>query len=224
MAVILSAKNLNKTYDMGEMKVEAVKNISLEIEKGYFYAIIGKSGSGKSTLLHLLSGLDEPTRGTVLIGGKDIHKMKDSEMSALRREKIGFVFQSYNLLPEFCAEENIRMPLYLNHAKPNKAYIRDLMKTLGIYDLRLKFPSQMSGGEQQRVAIARALAAQPDIVFADEPTGNLDQQSGKDVLTLLKMMKEKWNQTILLVTHDMEIAQVADRIIEIRDGMVVRRE
>lgn len=150
--------------------------------------------------------------------------MKDSEMSALRREKIGFVFQSYNLLPEFCAEENIRMPLYLNHTKPNKAYIRDLMKTLGIYDLRLKFPSQMSGGEQQRVAIARALAAQPDIVFADEPTGNLDQQSGKDVLSLLKMMKEKWNQTILLVTHDMEIAQVADRIIEIRDGMVVRRE
>lgn len=206
------------------MKVEAVKNISLEIEEGYFYAIIGKSGSGKSTLLHLLSGLDEPTRGTVLIEGKDIHKMKDGEMSALRREKIGFVFQSYNLLPEFCAEENIRMPLYLNHTKPNKAYIRDLMKTLGIYDLRLKFPSQMSGGEQQRVAIARALAAQPDIVFADEPTGNLDQQSGKDVLSLLKMMKEKWNQTILLVTHDMEIAQVADRIIEIRDGMVVRRE
>lgn len=224
MTVILSAKNLNKTYNMGEVKVEAVKNISLEIEEGYFYAIIGKSGSGKSTLLHLLSGLDEPTRGTVLIGGKDIHKMKDGEMSALRREKIGFVFQSYNLLPEFCAEENIRMPLYLNHTKPNKAYIRDLMKTLGIYDLRLKFPSQMSGGEQQRVAIARALAAQPDIVFADEPTGNLDQQSGKDVLSLLKMMKEKWNQTILLVTHDMEIAQVADRIIEIRDGMVVRRE
>lgn len=224
MAAILSAKNLNKTYDMGEVKVEAVKDISLEIEKGYFYAIIGKSGSGKSTLLHLLSGLDEPTRGKVLIGGKDIHKMKDSEMSALRREKIGFVFQSYNLLPEFCAEENIRMPLYLNHTKPNKAYIRDLMKTLGIYDLRLKFPSQMSGGEQQRVAIARALAAQPDIVFADEPTGNLDQQSGKDVLALLKMMKEKWNQTILLVTHDMEIAQVADRIIEIRDGKVVRRE
>lgn len=224
MAAILSAKNLNKTYDMGEVKVEAVKDISLEIEKGYFYAIIGKSGSGKSTLLHLLSGLDEPTRGTVLIGGEDIHRMKDARMSALRREKIGFVFQSYNLLPEFCAEENIRMPLYLNHTKPNKAYIRDLMKTLGIYDLRLKFPSQMSGGEQQRVAIARALAAQPDIVFADEPTGNLDQQSGKDVLSLLKMMKEKWNQTILLVTHDMEIAQVADRIIEIRDGKVVRRE
>lgn len=221
MGVILSATNLNKTYNMGEMKVEAVKNISLEIEKGYFYAIIGKSGSGKSTLLHLLSGFDKPTKGTVQIGGEDIHKMKDAKLSAMRREKMGFVFQSYNLLPEFCVEENIRMPLYLNHSKPKKGYIRELMETLGIYELRLKFPSQLSGGEQQRTAIARALAAQPDIVFADEPTGNLDQQSGRDVLELLKMMKEKWGQTILLVTHDMEIAQNADRIIEIRDGMIV---
>lgn len=222
MEVILSAKNLNKTYNMGEVKVEAVKNISLEIEKGYFYAIIGKSGSGKSTLLHLLSGFDKPTKGSVTIGGENIHKMKDARLSAMRREKMGFVFQSYNLLPEFCVEENIKMPLYLNHSKPKKEYIRDLMETLGIYELRLKFPSQLSGGEQQRAAIARALVARPDIVFADEPTGNLDQQSGRDVLALLKMMKEKWGQTILLVTHDMDIAQSADRIIEIRDGMVVR--
>ena len=149
--------------------------------------------------------------------------MKDRRLSAIRREKMGFVFQSYNLLPEFCVEENIRMPLYLNRAKKDKGYIRSLMEKLGIYGLRLKFPSQLSGGEQQRVAIARALAAQPDIVFADEPTGNLDQQSGGDVLRLLKMMKEEWGQTILLVTHDMEIAQAADRIIEIRDGMVVGR-
>lgn len=223
MEVILSARNLQKTYDTGGMKVEAVKNISLDIEKGYFYAIIGKSGSGKSTLLHLLGGFDTPTKGTVKIGGENIHKMKDAKLSALRREKMGFVFQSYNLLPEFCVEENIRMPLYLNHVKPEKGAIRELMKKLGIEGLRLKFPSQLSGGEQQRVAIARALVAQPDIVFADEPTGNLDQQSGRDVLGLLKMMNEKWGQTILLVTHDMEIAQDAGRMIEIRDGMAVER-
>lgn len=223
MEVILSAKHLNKTYDMGEVKVEAVKDISLEIEKGYFYAIIGKSGSGKSTLLHLLSGFDKPTKGSVYMSGEDIHKMKDAKLSAMRREKMGFIFQSYNLLPEFCVEENISIPLYLNHSKPKEGYIQELMKTLGIYELRLKFLSQLSGGEQQRVAIARALVAQPDIVFADEPTGNLDQQSGRGVLELLKMMKEKWGQTLLLVTHDMEIAQNADRIIEIQDGVIVRR-
>lgn len=221
MGVILLARNIQKIYDMGEVKVEAVKDISLEIEKGYFYAIIGKSGSGKSTLLHILSGFDKPTKGTVEIGGENIHKMKDAKLSAMRREKMGFVFQAYNLFPEFCVEENIRMPLYLNHAKPDEDYIRGLMEKLDIYELRLKFPGQLSGGEQQRAAIARALAAQPDIVFADEPTGNLDQQSGKDVLRLLKMMKEECGQTILLVTHDMEIAQAADRIIEIRDGMIV---
>lgn len=222
LGVILSAKNLQKIYDMGEVKVEAVKNISLDIEKGYFYAIIGKSGSGKSTLLHLLSGFDKPTKGIVKIAGEDIHKMKDAKLSAMRREKMGFIFQSYNLLPEFCVEENIRIPLYLNHTKVDKHYIRGLMEKLGIYELRFKFPSQLSGGEQQRVAIARALAAQPDIVFADEPTGNLDQQSGRDVLRLLKMMNEEWGQTILLVTHDMEIAQNADRIIEIQDGRIAR--
>lgn len=223
MGAILSARNLNKTYDMGEVKVEAVKNISLEIEEGYFYAIIGKSGSGKSTLLHLLSGFDRPTKGMVTLRGENLHKMKDARLSAMRREKMGFVFQSYNLLPEFCVEENIRMPLYLNHSIPKKGYIRKLMEELGIYELRLKFPSQLSGGEQQRVAIARALVARPDIVFADEPTGNLDQQSGRDVLRLLRKMKEQRGQTILLVTHDMEIAQNADRIIEIRDGLVVRK-
>lgn len=223
MGVILSARNLQKIYNMGEVKVPAVKDISLDIEKGYFYAIIGRSGSGKSTLLHLLSGFDKPTKGTVKIGGKDIHKMKDAQLSAMRREKMGFVFQSYNLLPEFCVEENIRMPIYLNHAKADKGYIRRLMETLGIYELRLKFPSQLSGGEQQRAAIARALAAQPDIIFADEPTGNLDQQSGRDVLRLLKVMKKELGQTIVLVTHDMEIAQTADRIIEIQDGMIKGR-
>lgn len=223
MGVILSARNLQKIYSMGEVKVPAVKDISLDIEKGYFYAIIGRSGSGKSTLLHLLSGFDKPTKGTVSIGGKDIHKMRDAQLSAMRREKMGFVFQSYNLLPEFCVEENIRMPLYLNHEKADKGYIRRLMETLGIYELRLKFPGQLSGGEQQRAAIARALAARPDIIFADEPTGNLDQQSGRDVLRLLKIMKTELGQTIVLVTHDMEIAQTADRVIEIQDGMIKGR-
>lgn len=223
MGVILSAKNLQKIYSMGEVKVPAVKDISLDIEKGYFYAIIGRSGSGKSTLLHLLSGFDKPTKGTVSIGGKNIHKMRDAQLSAMRREKMGFVFQSYNLLPEFCVEENIRMPLYLNHEKADKGYIRRLMETLGIYELRLKFPGQLSGGEQQRAAIARALAARPDIIFADEPTGNLDQQSGRDVLRLLKIMKKELGQTIVLVTHDMEIAQTADRGIEIQDGMIKGR-
>lgn len=223
MGVILSAKNLQKIYSMGEVKVPAVKDISLDIEKGYFYAIIGRSGSGKSTLLHLLSGFDKPTKGTVSIGGKNIHKMRDVQLSAMRREKMGFVFQSYNLLPEFCVEENIRMPLYLNHEKADKGYIRRLMEILGIYELRLKFPGQLSGGEQQRAAIARALAARPDIIFADEPTGNLDQQSGRDVLRLLKIMKKELGQTIVLVTHDMEIAQTADRVIEIQDGMIKGR-
>ena len=223
MGVILSAKNLQKIYSMGEVKGPAVKDISLDIEKGYFYAIIGRSGSGKSTLLHLLSGFDKPTKGTVSIGGKNIHKMRDAQLSAMRREKMGFVFQSYNLLPEFCVEENIRMPLYLNHEKADKGYIRRLMETLGIYELRLKFPGQLSGGEQQRAAIARALAARPDIIFADEPTGNLDQQSGRDVLRLLKIMKKELGQTIVLVTHDMEIAQTADRVIEIQDGMIKGR-
>ncbi len=223
MGVILSAKNLQKIYSLGKGKVPAVKDISLDIEKGYFYAIIGRSGSGKSTLLHLLSGFDKPTKGTVSIGGKNIHKMRDAQLSAMRREKMGFVFQSYNLLPEFCVEENIRMPLYLNHEKADKGYIRRLMETLGIYELRLKFPGQLSGGEQQRAAIARALAARPDIIFADEPTGNLDQQSGRDVLRLLKIMKKELGQTIVLVTHDMEIAQTADRVIEIQDGMIKGR-
>lgn len=177
---------------------------------------------GVLEIFNLLSGFDSPTKGTVKIAGENIHKMKDAKLSAMRRKKMGFVFQSYNLLPEFCVEENIRLSLYLNHTKADKQFIRGLMKKLGIYELRLKFPGQLSCGEQQRVAIARALVAQPDIIFADEPTGNLDWQSGKDVLGLLNMMKEEWGQTILLVTHDMEIAQTADRIIEIQDGQVVR--
>lgn len=221
MSVILKAENLVKTYDMGETKVQAVRGISLEIEENTFYSIIGKSGSGKSTLLHLLSGFDKPTDGTVLLDGVNLHKMKDKELSEIRRRKFGFVFQSYNLLPEFCVEENVKMPLYLDNVKEDKSYIEEIMTKLGIIDLRLKFPCQLSGGEQQRVAIARALAAKPRILFADEPTGNLDQKSGQEVLELLQDTRKEFGQSILLVTHDLEIASLADQVIHIQDGIIV---
>ena len=221
MGVILSARNLQKIYDMGEVKVEAVKDISMEIEKGYFYAIIGKSGSGKSTLLHLLSGFDRPTKGTVEIGGKDIHNMKDDRLSAMRRKKMGFVFQSYNLLPEFCVEENIRMPLYLDHTRSKRGYIRNLMEKLGIYELRLKFPGQLSGGEQQRVAIARALVNNPSVLFADEPSGNLDSRNKEELHKLLFSLRDKYGQTIVIVTHDPELAAMCDRSLFMRDGLFV---
>lgn len=221
MSVILKAENLVKTYDMGETKVQAVRGISLEIEENTFYSIIGKSGSGKSTLLHLLSGFDKPTDGTALLDGVNLHKMKDKELSEIRRRKFGFVFQSYNLLPEFCVEENVKMPLYLDNAKEDKSYIEEIMTKLGIIDLRLKFPCQLSGGEQQRVAIARALAAKPRILFADEPTGNLDQKSGQEVLELLQDTRKEFGQSILLVTHDLEIASLADQVIHIQDGIIV---
>ncbi|BFL13490.1 ABC transporter ATP-binding protein [[Clostridium] hylemonae] len=221
MEVVLEAKKLMKIYNTGGRKFSAIKGIDLKIEKGLFYTIIGKSGSGKSTLLHMLSGLDKPTAGHVFIDGVDIHKIKDSELAKLRRQKIGFVFQSYNLLPEFCAEENIKMPLYLNRKVPNKKYIKGIMRRLEITDLKLKFPNQLSGGEQQRVAIARALAAKPSIIFADEPTGNLDEATGKKVMNLLRTMQQEFHQTVLLVTHDTEIAGQADKLIRLQDGMII---
>ncbi|BDF05613.1 ABC transporter ATP-binding protein [[Clostridium] hylemonae] len=221
MEVVLEAKKLMKIYNTGGRKFSAIKGIDLKIEKGLFYTIIGKSGSGKSTLLHMLSGLDKPTAGHVFIDGVDIHKIKDSELAKLRRQKIGFVFQSYNLLPEFCAEENIKMPLYLNRKVPDKKYIKEIMRRLEITDLKLKFPNQLSGGEQQRVAIARALAAKPSIIFADEPTGNLDEATGKKVMNLLRTMQQEFHQTVLLVTHDTEIAGQADKLIRLQDGMII---
>lgn len=221
MEAVLEAKKLMKIYNTGGRKFSAIKGIDLKIEKGLFYTIIGKSGSGKSTLLHMLSGLDKPTAGHVFIDGVDIHKIKDSELAKLRRQKIGFVFQSYNLLPEFCAEENIKMPLYLSRKVPDKKYIKEIMRRLEITDLKLKFPNQLSGGEQQRVAIARALAAKPSIIFADEPTGNLDEATGKKVMNLLRTMQQEFHQTVLLVTHDTEIAGQADKLIRLQDGMII---
>lgn len=221
MSVILRAENLVKNYDLGETKVQAIRGIDLEIEENTFYSIVGKSGSGKSTLLHVLSGFDKPTEGLVFFEGKNIYKMKSRELAEIHRKKIGFVFQSYHLLPEFCAEENIKMPLYLDNTTDYQSYVEELMEKLGIVDLRLKFPCQMSGGEQQRVAIARALVAKPKIIFADEPTGNLDGKSAHEVLELLQCVQEEFGQSILLVTHDLEIAGKADKIIHIQDGILV---
>lgn len=222
MKPILKCQNLSKKYIAGGTEYLALDDVELEVFRGEFCAIIGKSGSGKSTLLHLLSGLDKPTGGTVFIGNQDINKMNDSDISKLRRKKIGFIFQAYNLLPELCVEENIKMPLYLDKKAQNKNYVNMLMKKMGLYGSRLKFPSQLSGGEQQRVAIARALVMEPDIIFADEPTGNLDQKTGQDILELFQFMRSEFNQTILLVTHDMDVARRASRIIEIKDGKIAR--
>ncbi|MGM9619298.1 MAG: ABC transporter ATP-binding protein [Oscillospiraceae bacterium] len=221
MATVLKAEALKKEYPAGDVTVRAVRGVDLEIEEGTFYAILGRSGSGKSTLLHLLSGFDEPTSGRVLVDGQDIHRMKDTERAAFRRRKIGFVFQAYHLLPEFCAEENVRMPLFLDHARGDDAYLAAVFRHLGIQDKLLKYPSQLSGGEQQRVAIARALAAKPRLVFADEPTGNLDRDSSREVMELLLHTRELFHQTIVLVTHDREAAQYADVALTLQDGQIV---
>lgn len=222
MGIILRANCLDKTYGHGENKVHALKHAELSIEEGLFHAIIGKSGSGKSTLLHVMSGLDRPTKGEVFLQGENIHAMSDKELAGLRRDKFGFVFQSYNLIPEYCVEENIKMPLFLGKKKCDEAYIEEVMESLGIMEKRYRFPDELSGGQQQRVAIARALAAKPKVVFADEPTGNLDRKTGEEVLELLIKMQRRFGQTILLVTHDLDIARCADRIIQIEDGEIVR--
>lgn len=219
MHAILQARNLCKYYGTGENLVKAADRISLDIEQGEFTAIVGKSGSGKSTLLHLLGGLDTPTSGSVLVRGKDIFKMKE-ELAVFRRRKIGFVFQAYNLVSSINVWENIVLPLGLDKQQPDTAYIKDLIVSLGIADRMHHLPNALSGGQQQRVAIARALAAKPDIVFADEPTGNLDSRASGEVTALLKMSAQKYGQTIVMITHDEEIAQAADRILVIEDGHV----
>lgn len=223
MGIILRTNQLEKIYSSGENAVHALKHVDISIEEGTFNAIIGKSGSGKSTLLHVISGLDHPTSGEVFLEGENIHAMTDKELSALRRQKFGFVFQSYNLLSEFCVEENIKMPLFLDKRPCDEAYIEEIMKSLGILEKRYKFPDELSGGQQQRVALARALANKPRIIFADEPTGNLDKKTGEEVLELLIDTKKRFQQTILLVTHDLDIARLADRVIQIEDGEIKKR-
>lgn len=218
--ILLEAKNLKKQYGRGELAVEALKGLDFQIEEGYFYAIIGKSGSGKSTLLHLLGALDKPTFGELLLEGKSVFEMKDKEIAIMRRRRIGFVFQSFNLLPEHTVMENILMPLYLDDKTPDMESFRRIIEALGIEDKLSYYPDELSGGQRQRVAIARALITNPAILLADEPTGNLDAASGAEVLRLLKESAKKFGQTILLVTHDMEIAAGADRIIRISDGRI----
>ena len=221
---ILQANNLKKIYGSGENAVHALDGVNLSVEKGEFVAIVGTSGSGKSTLLHMLGGLDRPTDGKVIVDGKDISSLKDEALTIFRRRKIGFVFQAYNLVPVLNVYENIVMPIELDGAKIDTEFVEQIVHTLGLDGRLDALPNQLSGGQQQRVAIARALASTPAIILADEPTGNLDSKTSHDVLSLLKVTSQKFAQTILMITHNEEIAQMADRIIRIEDGRIVTRQ
>ena len=220
---ILETKDLRKIYGSGDTEVKALDGVNLSVENGEFVAIVGTSGSGKSTLLHMLGGLDRPTSGSVIVDGKDIFRLKDEALTIFRRRKIGFVFQSYNLVPVLNVYENIVLPIQLDGRKVDERFIGQIVKTLGLDGRLDALPSQLSGGQQQRVAIARALAAKPAIILADEPTGNLDSKTSQDVLGLLKVTSQKFSQTIVMITHNEEIAQMADRIIRIEDGRIVSR-
>ena len=218
---ILEAKNLVKIYGQGENAVHALDGVNLEVNKGEFLAIVGTSGSGKSTLLHMLGGLDRPTSGEVIVDGHRISKLTDDELTIFRRRKIGFVFQAFNLVPVLNVYENIVLPLELDGEKIDKGFVNEIIDTLMLTSKKEVLPNQLSGGQQQRVAIARALAFRPAIILADEPTGNLDSKTGQDVLSLLKVSAEKYGQTIVMITHNDEIAQLADRVIRIEDGHIV---
>lgn len=220
---ILQAKDLKKIYGSGNNAVHALDGVNLRVEKGEFVAIVGTSGSGKSTLLHMLGGLDRPTEGTVIVDGQDIFSLKDEALTIFRRRKIGFVFQAYNLVPVLNVYENIVLPIELDGKKINKILIQQIVETLGLENRLDALPNQLSGGQQQRVAIARALASGPAIILADEPTGNLDSRTSQDVLSLLKVTSQKFAQTIVMITHNEEIAQLADRVIHIEDGRIVSR-
>ena len=220
---ILQASNLTKIYGSGENEVHALDGINFSVEKGEFVAIVGTSGSGKSTLLHMLGGLDRPTGGSVEVDGKEIFSLKDEELTIFRRRKIGFVFQNYNLVPVLNVYENIVLPVQLDGKTPDASYIDSIIETLGLERKLENLPNNLSGGQQQRVAIARALASKPAIILADEPTGNLDSKTSQDVLGLLKVTSQKYGQTIVMITHYEEIAQLADRIIRIEDGKIVER-
>lgn len=219
---ILKAENLIKIYGQGENEVKALDNVSLEIKEGEFVAIVGSSGSGKSTLLNMLGGLDKLTSGSVYINNKKLSDMKDDEMTIFRRRNIGFIFQNYNLVPILNVYENIVLPIELDGVKIDEEYINSIVNTLGLNKKLTNMPNNLSGGQQQRVAIARAIATKPAIILADEPTGNLDSKTSMDVIGLLKMTSQKFNQTIVMITHNEEIAQLADRIIRIEDGKIAR--
>ena len=220
---ILQTKDLKKYYGTGDIRVKALDGVNLSIEQGEFVAVVGTSGSGKSTLLHMLGGLDRPTSGTVIVDGKDIFALKDEELTIFRRRKIGFVFQAYNLVPVLSVWENIVLPIQLDGNKADDDFIHSVISALGLEEKLRNLPNQLSGGQQQRVAIARALATKPAILLADEPTGNLDSKTSQDVLSLMKVTGQKFGQTMVMITHNEEIAQMADRIIRIEDGRIVRQ-
>ena len=220
---ILETKDLRKVYGSGDTEVRALDGVDLTVEKGEFVAVVGTSGSGKSTLLHMLGGLDRPTGGTVTVDGKELSAMRDEELTIFRRRKIGCVFQNYNLVPVLNVYENIVLPIQLDGNAPDKAYVERIIETLGLEAKLQNLPNNLSGGQQQRVAIARALAAKPAIILADEPTGNLDSATSLDVMGLLKVTAQKFSQTIVMITHNEELAQMADRIIRIEDGRIVVR-
>ena len=220
---ILQTKALKKYYGSGDTQVKALDGVDLSVEQGEFVAIVGTSGSGKSTLLHMLGGLDRPTSGTVTVDGKDIFALKDETLTIFRRRKIGFVFQSYNLVPVLSVWENIILPIQLDGNKVDMDYVKEVIATLGLEKKLQNLPNQLSGGQQQRVAIARAVATKPAILLADEPTGNLDSRTSQDVLSLMKVTGQKFAQTMVMITHNEEIAQMAGRIVRIEDGRIVTR-
>lgn len=218
---LLETKDLCKYYGSGATEVRALDGVTMRVDRGEFVAIVGTSGSGKSTLLHMLGGLDRPTKGSVVVDGKSIFDLKDEALTIFRRRKIGFVFQSYNLVPVLSVYENIVLPVELDGNKVDEAYVNEVVATLGIADKLNNLPNQLSGGQQQRVAIARALVSKPAIILADEPTGNLDSKTSQDVLGLIKVTSQKFGQTMVMITHNEEIAQMADRIVRIEDGRIV---
>ncbi len=215
---ILEVQNLCKTYGKGEAEVRALDHVSFSVDKGEFIAIVGESGSGKSTLLNVVGALDNPTDGKVLIDGRDIFSMHEKKLTVFRRQNIGFIFQSFNLIPELNVEQNITFPLLLDYRKPDQKYVEELLEILGLKERRKHLPCQLSGGQQQRAAIGRALAARPAIIMADEPTGNLDSRNSQEVITLLKSMSAKYRQTILMITHNENHAEEADRVLRMTDG------
>ena len=220
---ILETKDLKKIYGSGETEVRALDGVDLAVEDGEFVAIVGSSGSGKSTLLHMLGGLDRPTSGTVTVDGRELSTLKDEELTIFRRRKIGFVFQSYNLVPVLSVKENILLPIELDGGRIDGGYIDQIVQTLGLESKLNNLPNALSGGQQQRVAIARALAAKPAIILADEPTGNLDSRTSQDVMGLLRITSERFAQTIVMITHNEELAQMADRTVCIEDGRIVAK-
>lgn len=221
---ILEVENLVKTYGKGENKVHAVDHVNFTVDEGEFVAIVGASGSGKSTLLHLLGGVDRPTSGKVMINGEDIYKLSDDALAIFRRRQVGIIYQFYNLIPILNVVENITLPCDLDGKRVDKRRLKNLLETLGLTDRKTHLPNQLSGGQQQRVSIGRALINDPAIILADEPTGNLDSKSGEEILALMKLSNQKYHQTIIMITHDLEIASQADRVITFEDGRIIKDE